>query len=111
MHQLRIHPSASANCTAVLYAEGTTTQLNRSTGAYCVFRFFIALLAVSAPQLVIAAPKIDVTANVDSGVYELGQTVAWKIQVTDNGKPLKGAISYRVAPAGLPPMASNVQEL
>jgi cephalosporin-C deacetylase-like acetyl esterase len=76
-----------------------------------MFRILVALLAVAAPQLAIAAPKIQVSSNVESGVYEPGQTVTWKIRVTDEGKPLQGKISYRVARGGLPPMASSTGEL
>lgn len=76
-----------------------------------MFRVLTALLVFSAPHLVAAAPKIQVSPDVESGVYEPGQTVTWKIRITDEGRPLEGKMSYRVAVGGILPKASSTREL
>jgi len=60
-----------------------------------------------------AAPKVQVKPNVESGLYQPGDTVTWTVLATDEGKPLAGAVQFAVLQGGLKETAKgelNLQE-
>jgi cephalosporin-C deacetylase-like acetyl esterase len=63
-------------------------------------RILLPLLLV-VPHCLLAAPKVEVTPDVETGVYEPGQTVTWRIRVTDDGKASEGKVACRIAQGGL----------
>jgi cephalosporin-C deacetylase-like acetyl esterase len=58
-----------------------------------------------------AEPKLQVTPDVASGVYEIGRDATWNVSVTDKEQPLQGSVSYSVRKGGLTEIASGKAEL
>ncbi|RPH41525.1 MAG: hypothetical protein EHM91_10070 [Planctomycetota bacterium] len=59
----------------------------------------------------VADPKIQVVPDVESGIYEPGKNVTWKIEVKDGDAPAAGKISYVVKNGGLSEAAKGDLEL
>lgn len=54
-----------------------------------------------------AAPRLKVTPDVESGIYQPGEKVTWTITATDEGKPLEGEVQGSVALGGLKEIAAE----
>jgi cephalosporin-C deacetylase-like acetyl esterase len=70
---------------------------------------FVACLAVASS--VQAAPKVKISLDKESGIYQPGQSVTWTIELADSEKPLTGTTTYRVLKGGLTEMAGGKLEL
>jgi cephalosporin-C deacetylase-like acetyl esterase len=58
-----------------------------------------------------AEPKIQVSPDVESGLYEAGKTVTWSVQVQDGDKPGAGKITWVVRPGGAGESSKGEAEL
>jgi cephalosporin-C deacetylase-like acetyl esterase len=58
-----------------------------------------------------ADPVIEVSPDVDSGLYAAGKTVTWTVQVKVGSEPASGKISYVVRPGGTGESARGEAEL
>ena len=76
-----------------------------------MMRFALALLLALPPWLVAADPKVTVTPDVESGIYEPGKTVTWNIQVQDGDAPASGKLFYVVRKGGATEIAKGEAEL
>src|SRR5947207_8034318 len=71
-------------------------------------RFLILVLCLVPTSV---DPKIQVSPDVDSGLYEAGKTVTWTVQVLDGDKPGAGKISWVVRPGGAGESSKGEAEL
>lgn len=74
-------------------------------------RFCLALIAAAISSPAWAAPKLTVTPDVASGIYQPAQKVTWTIRATDGEQPLAGKIAYKVRKGGLTELAAGTAEL
>ena len=74
-------------------------------------RVLVGWLLLGAAIDAAAAPKVQISPNNETGVYEPGQGVTWNIVVTDDGKPVEGKLAYDVRKGGLTSVAAETIEL
>lgn len=70
--------------------------------------FVFTLFCTSA---LFAAPKVSVTPDVATAIYELGQQVTWTVEATSDGAHLPGKITYSVRKGGLTEIAQGSLDL
>lgn len=64
-------------------------------------RACVAVLAILSAAQLIAAPKVAISPDVESGIYQPGQTVSWNIRITDDTPLTAGELTYSVRAGGL----------
>ncbi|MCY3019146.1 MAG: acetylxylan esterase [Planctomycetota bacterium] len=72
-------------------------------------RAVVAVFALCS--LVQAASTIQVQPDKDTGIYDPGQTVMWRIQVSSDKKPGAGKVNYRIRLGGLDEVAKGTVDL
>jgi cephalosporin-C deacetylase len=58
-------------------------------------------VSILLPQIATAEPRLTITADKSTGVYEPGDAVAWKVIVKDGEKAVPGELSYALKRGGL----------
>ena len=77
-----------------------------------MFRRYLACWFVLGCALVAqAAPKVKISPDAESGVYDRGKTVTWTVVIADEGSPVTGKIDYDVRKGGLTEISKATAEL
>jgi cephalosporin-C deacetylase-like acetyl esterase len=71
----------------------------------------LVLASLCLCSLLQAASVIQVVPDRETGVYEVGQTATWTVNVTDGGKPCAGSVSYVVRLGGAAEIAKGTADL
>ncbi len=75
-------------------------------------RFLISLIGLSACACGLeAATKGQVTPDNPTGIYQPGQTVTWKVELSEDKAPAKGEVSFSLRKGGLEELAKGTVEL
>ncbi len=69
------------------------------------------LLALAVSRPLWAAVAIDISADKESGVYAVGDTATWTVNVTNDGQPATGEVAWNVQQGGLAQIAGGKQAL
>ncbi|HTN76293.1 MAG TPA: acetylxylan esterase [Pirellulaceae bacterium] len=69
------------------------------------------LLLIGSALVAHAAPQVVVTPDVESGIYEPGAEVTWKVTVRDGDKLLAGKVQFSVAAGGLTEIAQGTRDV